>query len=106
MKKILFYLILLIPFLGKAQSTENVYLAGSTGSNKVIARNDFAVAGTTYLGLKDTTFTPAQNGAIVCRPQDSKLYEYISNAGGQQWWQIGIGIQNQYLSNMIHARND
>jgi hypothetical protein len=106
MKKILIFILFLIPFLANAQ--DDVYLYGSTTkpTNNVIARNNFTVANTLYLGLKDTTFTPTRTGAMVTRPQDGRTYTFIANPGKQQWWAFGIGTQILNIVNGMHPRND
>lgn len=102
MKKLLILFSLFIPFLVNAQ--DSVYLYGSTtnSKNKVIARNDFQVNGTFYLGSRDTTFTPSKAGAIVTRPQDSKPYIYE----GGIWNVLNYGFYNIYPKNLLHPSND
>ena len=78
MKKILFLLGFLVPFLVEAQKIDSVYVSGSTPTNRMVNRNDLQINGSTYLGIRDTTFVPNRNGAIVIRPQDQRAYEYTN----------------------------
>jgi hypothetical protein len=94
MKKVLYLLGFLVPFLVNAQTVDSTYLSGSTQSNRVIARNDFAIDGVTYIGMKDTNFIPSKNGAIVFKVSNLRLYIYIN-----RW----LGFYNTGDTSHIHV---
>ena len=92
MKRILFLLGFLIPIFLQAQKIDSAYIAGSTISNRMVNRNDLQINGATFLGIRDTTFIPNRNGAVVIRPQDQRAYQYTNG-----WFIIRTGADIFYI---------
>jgi hypothetical protein len=103
MNKLLISLLLVISgFAANAQEgTKKAYIAGSTSTNNVVARNDLEAENLIFTPNRDTTVIPYRIGALTTRPQDNQLYIYLDH-----WYPFRTSPNTITVENGLIANND
>lgn len=107
MKKILTILCVLLAYVGYSQTIQ--YLGSPT--TQIYVRGQLRVDTILYLPLRDTTFTPAQIGAVVVKGTAPYIWTgtrwVVMATGSSLWGTIAGTLSNQTdLQNALNAKQD